>query len=298
MATSVLTLMLAFAPFPQAGAAFAGNNGKLIFSSGEFEGPQEIFVSEADGTGRTRLTGDAGQDLNPTWSPDGTKFVYTHYGRGAGDLFIRNADGSGKIRVTRTRADESNASFSPGGTRLVYERCRLRRFDCDIYRIGIDGTGVTRLSSGRARDIQPVWSSPGGISFGRWRGASDTELFVMNANGFGLRRLTANRADDMSPSWAPGRATMVFQRCPWPRDCELYKINVNSGVERRLTDNSKHDLDPAWSPNGRRVAFARSGEEESPSDLFTMRADGQGTAARVTSTPARWEIQPDWQPLP
>ncbi len=281
----------------QSHATFQGNNGKLIYSSGVFEGPQGIFVSQADGSGRTEVTDGAGLDLSPSWSPDGTMFVYSHYGRASGDIFVRNADGSGRTRITRNRADDLNANFSPDGTKLVFTRCYIRTPDCDIYTIDVDGTGATQLTAGPASDLDPDWSSDGRIAFARYR-RSDAEIFVMNANGRRLRRLTANDADELAPSWSPDGTKLVFERCPWPRDCEIFKLNVAAGRARRLTDNSKQEFHAAWSPNGRRIAFARSDGEESPSDLFTKSSTGRGRVRQVTSTPRRWESQPDWQPLP
>lgn len=65
----------------------------------------EIFVMNADGTGRTRLTFSDNWDWNltPSWSPDGQQIVYARRPipwEVKPDIFMMNADGSNQINVT------------------------------------------------------------------------------------------------------------------------------------------------------------------------------------------------------
>ncbi len=69
----------------------------------------EIFKMNADGTGLTRLTNSANDpatpfndspDLNPSWSPDGTKIVFDSQRSGDPEIYTMNADGSGVRRLT------------------------------------------------------------------------------------------------------------------------------------------------------------------------------------------------------
>jgi Tol biopolymer transport system component len=50
--------------------------GQIAFVS-KPGGQADIFVTNADGTGRRRLTNNAAKDIGPTWSPDGTKIAST-----------------------------------------------------------------------------------------------------------------------------------------------------------------------------------------------------------------------------
>ena len=58
-----------------------------------------IYVMNADGSGRVQLTTD-GNSNYPSWSPDGSRLVFTHTSSGNiysqfGNIYIMNADGSG-----------------------------------------------------------------------------------------------------------------------------------------------------------------------------------------------------------
>ena len=85
----------------------------------------EIYVMNADGSNRTRLTNDALIDGVPAWSPDGTKIVFMS---GTGSLmdpnsfeiFVINADGSNRTRLTNNTVVDGQPSFSPDGTKILF----------------------------------------------------------------------------------------------------------------------------------------------------------------------------------
>ena len=54
-------------------AAFPGLNGKIAFDSHTTS--DDIYVVEPDGSGRTAITGPPDSERGPQWSPDGTKMV-------------------------------------------------------------------------------------------------------------------------------------------------------------------------------------------------------------------------------
>jgi len=59
----------------------------------------------SDGTVRTVLTHNPAADIQPTWSPDGTRiaFVRNLYQEGANelDLYVVRIDGSGETNITK-----------------------------------------------------------------------------------------------------------------------------------------------------------------------------------------------------
>ncbi len=64
------------------------------------DGPTDIFVINADGTGLTRLTDDQARDLSPCWSPDGSKIAFSSDRDGVRQIYVMDADGSRLTRVT------------------------------------------------------------------------------------------------------------------------------------------------------------------------------------------------------
>ena len=63
---------------------------------------EEVYVINADGSDRTNLTTNSVIDLDPTWSPDGTRIAFISYMGGvpSPEIFTMAPDGSDVARVT------------------------------------------------------------------------------------------------------------------------------------------------------------------------------------------------------
>jgi Tol biopolymer transport system component len=101
-----------------------------------------LMVINADGTGLTSL-GVAGWE--PAWSPDGTHVAYeTLAGVAPTAIFVMDANGANARRVTPDGGDQW-PRWSPDGQHLVFQRPVTGIFQ--LYMIGADGTGETKLSA-------------------------------------------------------------------------------------------------------------------------------------------------------
>ena len=84
-----------------AGATAPGTNGRIAYS--RFAGYHADIVSaNPDGTGVVKLTNPPAKvfDLNPDWSPDGTKIAFERDTGVSQEIFTMNADGSDLQQVT------------------------------------------------------------------------------------------------------------------------------------------------------------------------------------------------------
>ena len=136
----------------------------------------------------------------------------------------------------------------------------------EIYTMGVDGTGVARLTSDHNINLSPDWSPNGAkIAFacyriesggGRWK--MESGIHVMNTDGSGARRLTEGNR----PYWSPDGTKILFFRSGDPPQRGWYVMNANGSRIRRLNREAalpKKDEPtfgtPCWSPDGFRLAF-------------------------------------------
>jgi Tol biopolymer transport system component len=192
--------------------------------------PGAIFTMNADGSGTTRvwstraLCGVRCEGIRyPSWSPDGTRFVYSiWYNRSTGspgDVFVVNADGSGDRALESPATQETAAAWSPDGARLVFASSTVCCAPSvvsppGLYVANADGTGrvgLTIASSTGYSDLAPTWAPDGRIAFVRWRSGADPAfsplgaLFVVNADGTELRRVARfPTSRPLRVAWRPG----------------------------------------------------------------------------------------------
>lgn len=129
------------------GPSWAPNGTRLVFSRSGV-----LHLINADGTGLIS-TGVSGTD--PAWSPDGTQIAYGSINGGNDGLFIMDLTFTSRRLTTPVQADQW-PRWSPNGTQLVFQRVDSGVFQ--IYKVGVDGSGLTKLSTVPQSDAFPSWT--------------------------------------------------------------------------------------------------------------------------------------------
>ena len=266
-------------------------------------GNSDIYVVEADGTGLKHLADGLGWETHPSWSPDGTRIVYTVYPPGDDDatharLWVMNADGSGQRQLTKGSVRGDWAAWSPDGNAIAFQRARTWA-DLAIFSLSAQGGGLKRVTRpapgtpvGQQADHIPDWASGGSVLFLRL-----SDVYSVNARGGGLTRLTKvgnigdfalspdgkSLAIDINTSQS---IEIVPARGGGPRVTLLHPI------PDFMPDDPYVALD--WTPDGKALAMASSSlSGDQGSSLYIVNADGTGLAV-VPNTGDVFD--PAWRP--
>jgi Tol biopolymer transport system component len=112
-----------------------------------------LYVINADGTGLTSL-GLSGR--YPSWSPDGGRIAYTAFVDQMAAVFVAGSDGANPRQLRTPALGDQLARWSPDGRWLAFQRPHRGGFQ--IYRVDVDGRNEFRLSGEAGSAEWPSWS--------------------------------------------------------------------------------------------------------------------------------------------
>jgi hypothetical protein len=221
----------------------------------------------ASGTAVTRLTNNAAKDLEPAWSPDGTKVVFSSTrDMLEGDVYTINAaDGTGVTRLTFSVDHDGileaafEPAWSPNGSTIAYTKQTVPSWcpcnPTEIWSMNADGSGQHSL------DPQPYSDPP-----------ADEEIYY---DGF--------------PNWSPDGTKIAFtlnpsSDPPGPNPGIYTMTSTGSGTTQITTSRAA----PAWSPDGTKIAYGSS-----TSGIHIVNPDGTGATTILSGAASNL----DWQPI-
>lgn len=169
-------------------APFWSPNGKqIVFESYLHGSNAEIYICNADGTERVRLTDHPSSDQQPTFTPDGRSIVFVSGRLRYYTLFVLNIETK---RVQRVHVPENlttwNPAVSPDGKKITFRAIDrfIKGSPWDIYTVDFPpGRGFEQLTDDDNEEFSPCWSpvplrvavTPAGrvaISWGRLKSGS------------------------------------------------------------------------------------------------------------------------------
>lgn len=187
--------------------------------------PRRVDPNSLGPPERIRLIGINGEDpraitppnlrgIDPDWSPDGTRFVYTEARlrpRSVQNrIVVMNVDGTGRRPLSAYGGpNEVNPKWMPDGQTIVFEQLRDRGNRSDIASIPASGGPVRKILGSRSWETNPV-PSPDGTRIvfsgnlhrrGGGRLSENFELYTMDVDGSDIVRITNNRRPDIFPDW-------------------------------------------------------------------------------------------------
>ncbi len=243
---------------------------------------QEVFVSNADGTGVRNISNSDSEDYHIAWSPDGERLAFTSDRTGNAELFAYEILTSKLVRLTWDPAQDDHAVFSPDGNFVAFESTRggdasifvTRSWGSNPVKVSGTSADFTIARWGRANTpprfidkiqirvpahvptgesieaVMDAYDASGSLmtsSAGAWRSldqdiAAVTPLDVDSAEGTAHARATVTGKK-------PGLARIALSAGGWRIDTAL--IQVGSARAELVRDDFSSGLLPAvWQAVG------------------------------------------------
>ena len=264
--------------------------GKIVFQTNR-DGQWEIYSMDPDGSNQVRLTNDAGADVTPVLSPDGTKIAFRTDRTGDAEIFVMNSDGSDPVNVTNSAASvDGSPSWSPDDTKIAFDSNRTG--NNEIFVMNADGTNPVNLTNNANSDLSPHWAPDGSkIGFVSDRVAAQYGVWVMDSNGANPTQLTVNTSSNPL-AWSPNGSRILFSGGTGVDEVNV--MNSNGTGQTDLT-NAAGSAESArsWSPDGTMILLQT--DRDGDIELYAMRDDGSALRRLTNSTFGEQESH--WAPF-
>ena len=248
------------------------------------------------------LTSYPGTEAHPSFSPDGTKVVFSWDGSEQNnfDIYVENVDTGTQERLTSNPAFDLWPLWSPDGRYISFLRAysSLGPYNSsgklEVILIPAIGGPERKLTEvGPFRVPTPIaapfhaWlpSGDGLVVVDRDSSDEPFALFLLRTETGERRRLTSPPAElsgDGAPVFSPGGTSLAFIRTARFAVGDLYLVDLADGLTvrddpRRLTFTKQPIHKPDWTPDGRELLFDLMGA------LWRVSASGGSPPERLTS---------------
>ncbi|MEJ2544704.1 MAG: PDZ domain-containing protein [Calditrichaceae bacterium] len=180
-------------------------DGSLIAFSGEYDGNEDVYVMNIDGSNITRVTWHPGNDIVVGWHPLKNKIIFTSnrssYSR-FNRLFMIAPDGTGLEEMILCEAVQG--SFSPDGKQIAYNK-------------------VSRENR--------TWK--------RYRGGTAQEIYVYNLETNEEINISNFRGTDRIPMWIGNKIYFSSDR---DRVLNIYSYDTQTKQIEQITNHTAYDI--------------------------------------------------------
>jgi len=236
----------------------ARDGALVVYASTQHRQTADIYTKSTDGRTVTQLTTDPGNDVMPSFSPDGSRIAFTSDRDGSWDVYIMSANGGQAVQITSESTHELHPTWSPDGKFLAF--CRLGATS-GRWEIWVTESNNPAVRKFLGYGLFPEWAPTGNkIAFQRTRERGGRFFSVwsmdfVNGEGTNLTEIASSPvAAIVNPTWSPDGRRLAFATIPnpehkygqRPENADIWIIDIDGGARANLTNGLFVNLMPTW----------------------------------------------------
>jgi Tol biopolymer transport system component len=213
----------------------------------------DLFVMNADGSGKQNLTHDSNDDFYPAWSPDGVRIAHLKTAPGGWLLYVTKADGSLSIPIANG-ASSFTPAWSPDASWIAFTRFPGPGVLADIYLVHPSGNGLTDLTANSPDYESAALWSPDGTKLYYHVNAKmgfNASIWRMQANGSNQQQLDTLGIDGpVGFSLSSDGAKLQYTQGSFNAfsTAEIYSMSANGAGKKNLSASPGRDYLGQWRP--------------------------------------------------
>ncbi|MFC1492799.1 hypothetical protein ACFL6O_02475 [candidate division KSB1 bacterium] len=220
-----------------------------------------------------QLTSESGLCINPSWSPDASKIIFSKNIPGYNIVTITR-DGE-NLTVLTNGGNNYNPTMSPDGTQIAFFK-----YPHSIFIMNSDGTNQKELITFEHTIENLKWSPHDSkIGYVYVEYGPDNSIYpvfkVIDINTLVEEEIIVSEEISFYDfTWSPDGSKIAY--CS---NGDLYSINSNGTNRTQLTDDFFFDSSPSFSPDGQKIAFYSENMffkryNNHPSGIYIITTDG------------------------
>jgi serine/threonine protein kinase len=195
----------------------------------------------------TRFIASTQPDLEPQFSPDGKKIVFSSGRSGRQSIWICDSDGLNPVELTSfNESTVGSPRWSPDNQWIAFDSPKNGNWD--VYVIGVGGGLVRQLTAGPSNNARPSWSRDGRSIYFASNRTGDWQVWKTPAQGGAASQVTHHGGREAFESF-DGRFVYYTRR----GSTGIWKEPVEGGEESLLLDQGSQDF---WTVSNEGIYFS------------------------------------------
>ncbi len=218
------------------------------------------------------LTKSAGDDLYPSWSPDGSKIVFQSNRDGDWDILVYDLKADSVYNLTNYSYNEQHPVWIKNGSAIAFDADE--NGELKIYSLAENKGSKALLFDRELQAREASFSISETLVYfsgfdeikNRW------EIYSYEFYYNSLNKLTSIIGENHSPKVSPDEDFILFvnNTMDFPKD-KLYLINWHGQPEDKFKEFNMRD--PSWAPGGLKIFFV-SNRDNRYGEVYSIWIDG------------------------